>query len=88
MTDQTKVIKDFHILDMGMVVMEYIQSEEFKEPDCKTNVIIASMDSAYAHLKLWRIMNQLGNRVMYHDTDCDIQQLSETMEASHWQILG
>ena len=67
--DQTKVIKDFHIQDMGTVVMEYVQSEEFQEPNCKTNVIIASMCSAYAHLKLWKIMNRLGRRVMYHDTD-------------------
>ena len=52
-----------------MVVMEYVHSEEFQEADCKTNVIIASMCSAYSCLKLWRIMNQLGNRVMYHDTD-------------------
>ena len=29
LTDQTKVIKDFHVLDMGMVVMEYVHSEEF-----------------------------------------------------------
>ena len=57
LTNQTTVIKDFHILDMGMVVMEYVQSEEFQEPNCKTNVIIASMCSAYAYLKLWRIMN-------------------------------
>ena len=27
LTDQTKVIKDFHILDTGTVVMEYVQSE-------------------------------------------------------------
>ena len=69
LTDQTKVIKDFHVLDMGMVVMEYVHSEEFQEVDYKTNVIIASMCSAYSHLKLWRIMNRLGNRVMYYDTD-------------------
>ena len=88
LTDQTKVIKDFHVLDMGIGVMEYVQSEEFQEPNCKTNVIITSMCSAYACLKLWRIMNQLGSRVMYHDRLCDIQQLSRTMEASDWQILG
>ena len=69
LTNETKIINDFHILDMGMVVMEYIKSKEFQEPDCKTNVITASMCSAYAHLKLWRIMNWLGSRVMYHDTD-------------------
>ena len=69
LTNQTKVITDFHVLDTGMVVMEYVHSEEFQEADYKTNVIITSMCSAYSHLKLWRIMNPLGNRVMYHDTD-------------------
>ena len=69
LTNQTKIIKDFHILDTGIVVMEYIHSEDFQEPDCKTNVIIASMCIAYVCLKLWKIMNQLGKRVMYHDTN-------------------
>ena len=61
LTNQTKVIKDFHVLDTAMVVMEYVHSEELQEADCKTNVIITSMCSAYLCLKLWRIMNQLGN---------------------------
>ena len=69
LTDQTKVVKDFHVLDTGIVVMEYVHSEEFQEADYKTNVIITSMCSAYLYLKLWRIINWLGNRVMYHDTD-------------------
>ena len=67
LTNQTKVIKDFHVLDM--VVMEYVHSEEFQEADYKTKIIITSMCSAYSCLKLWRIMNWLGNRIMYHDTD-------------------
>ena len=57
LTDQTKIIKDFHVLNTVIAVVEYIHSEEFQEPDCKTNVIIASMCSAYACLKLWKIMN-------------------------------
>ena len=57
LTDQTKIIKDFHILKMSIVVMAYIHSEEFQEPDCKTNIIITSMCSVYACLKLWKIMN-------------------------------
>ena len=69
LTNQTKVIKDFHVLDTGMVVMEYVHSKEFQEAHCKIDVIIASMCSAYSCLKLWRIMNQLENRVMYDDTD-------------------
>ena len=82
LTDQTKIIKDFHVLDMGIVVMVYVHSKEFQEPDCKTNIIIASMCSAYAHLKLWKIMDRLGKRLS------DICLLSRTMEASHRQVLG
>ena len=43
--------------------MEYKQSEEFKEPSNKTNVIISAFCSAYARIKLWQMMNKLGNRV-------------------------
>ena len=50
LTDQTKIINDFHILDTGIVAMEYVHSKEFQGPDCKTNIIIASMCSAYVHL--------------------------------------
>ena len=28
--------------------------------------------SAYAHIKLWKMMNKLGNCVMYHNTDSNI----------------
>ena len=67
--DVTKVIKNFHVLNNDMIMMEYKQSEEFKELSNKTNVIISAFCSAYAHIKLWQMMNKLGNCVMYHDTD-------------------
>ena len=44
-------------------MMEYKQSDEFKEPSNKTNVIISAFCSAYTHIKLWQMMNKLGN---YH----------------------
>ena len=47
----TKVIKNFHILNSNMIMMEYKQSEEFEEPCNKTNVIISAFCSAYAHIK-------------------------------------
>ena len=65
--DRTKTIKDFHILDEGMVAVEYVKSKEFLEINTNTNVIIALFCTAYAQLKLWNVM--LGNCVIYHDTD-------------------
>ena len=69
LTDQRKVIKDFHVLDEKMVMIEYCTSEEFLQTDIKTNVIIAAFCTSYARLKLWRLMQCLGERVLYHDTD-------------------
>ena len=33
LVDVTKVIKNFHILNNDMIMMEYKQSEEFEEPE-------------------------------------------------------
>ena len=35
LTNQTKVIKDFHILDAGMVVMETFKAKSFKNLTAK-----------------------------------------------------
>ena len=48
LTDRTKMIKDFHILDEGMVAIEYVKSKEFLEINTNTNVIIASFCTTYA----------------------------------------
>ena len=78
--DVTKVIKYFHGLNGDMVTMEYKQIEEFEEPSNKTTAIISAFCSAYAHIKLWKMMNRLGNCVMYHDTNSIIY----TYKSQEW----
>ena len=78
--DVTKVIKNFHILNSDMIMMEYKQGKEFEEPSNKTNVFILAFCSAYAHIKLWKMMNRLGNCVLYHDTDSIIY----TYKSQEW----
>ena len=80
LVDVTKVIKNFHVLNNDMIMMEYKQSEEFEELSNKTNVIILAFCSAYAHIKLWQMMNKLGNHVMYHSTDSIIY----TYKSQEW----
>ena len=69
LSDVRKVVKDFHVIDENMVVLEYCLNNNFIEPDSKTNVVIAAFCTSYARIKLWRLMNKLGERVLYHDTD-------------------
>ena len=78
--DVTKVIKKIHVLNSDMIMMEYKQSEEFEEPSNKTNVIISAFCSAYAHIKLFKMMNRLGKCVMYHNTDSIIY----TYKSGQW----
>ena len=78
--DVTKVIKNFHVLNNDMIMMEYKQSKEFEELSNKTNVIISAFCSAYAHIKLWKMMNRLGNCVLYHDMDSIIY----TYKSQEW----
>ena len=69
LSDVTKVVQDFHVLEGNMVVLEYITNPDLMEADSKTNVNIASFCTSYARLKLWRTLFKLGRRVLYHDTD-------------------
>ena len=78
--DVTKVIKNFHVLNSDTIMMEYKHSEEFEEPCNKTNVIISAFCSTYTHIKLWKMMNRLGNHILYHDTDSIIY----TYKSQEW----
>ena len=78
--DVTKVIKNFHVLNNDMIMKEYKQSEEFEELSNKTNVIILAFCSAYACIKLWKMMNRSSNCVLYHDTDSIIY----TYKSQEW----
>ncbi|MCG8622196.1 MAG: hypothetical protein MJE68_09415, partial [Proteobacteria bacterium] len=42
-----------------------------------TNVVIAAFCTSWARLKLWSVMQRLGKRVLYHDTDSIIFSVKE-----------
>ena len=52
-----------------MVELRYEYNENFVEPNAKTNVVIAAFTTAYARLKLYGVLDQLQERVLYYDTD-------------------
>ena len=81
--DVTKKLSDFHILNPRMMLIEYKQADEFVKVDPKTNVIMAAFCTSYARLHLWKLMNSLGKRVLYHDTDSVIY--TYTSEEGHPQ---
>ena len=68
-TDPSKVISDLHIINDDIIELEYKVAEDFEPLSINTNVTIAAFCTSWARLKLWSIMNRLGSRVLYYDTD-------------------
>ena len=60
---------DFHILSEDMMHLETEDNEHFSKLDLKSNVVISAFTASWARLKLWNVMNLLGERLLYTDTD-------------------
>ena len=51
------------------IEVQYKEKEGFIEQNDKTNIVIAAFTTAYARLKLYELLDQLQERVLYYDTD-------------------
>ena len=69
LTDPGKIIMDFHIMNDDVIQIECKNTEDFECQSFNTNVTIAAFCTSWARLKLWSVMQRLGKRVLYHDTD-------------------
>jgi len=69
MTAPQKKLVDFHILSDDVMHLETEDDESFSEMDLKTNVVISAFTASWARLKLWTVMQKLGDRLLYTDTD-------------------
>ena len=52
-----------------MIEIHYENDENFIAPKSNTNVVIAAFTTAYARLKLYDVLDELKERVLYYDTD-------------------
>ena len=77
LTNPSKRILDFHLINDNVICLDYKNSEDFEPQSINTNVTIASFCTSWARLKLWSVMNKLGKRVLYHDTDSIIFSAKE-----------
>ena len=65
----TYKVSEAWIVNDDTVEVHYTNTEEFIEPDKKTNIVIAAFTTAYARLKLYDLLDLLQERVLYYDTD-------------------
>ena len=65
----SKTMKDFHIISDDMLQLTWEESENMLKEDYQTNVFIAAFTTCWARLKLYSLLETLGERVLYFDTD-------------------
>ena len=67
--DQSVNIKSIDFLNDNLAQIEFNQNDEFVIPSSNTNIFIAIFTTAHARLKLYEALFNLGERVLYYDTD-------------------
>lgn len=69
LTDRTKKVNNFRIINEDYIHLEYEHESKFVPEDMKTNIFLATFTTCWARLKLYDVLDQLGERVLYYDTD-------------------
>ena len=62
-------VADARLVNDETVEVQHRNMEEFEEPNNKVNIVIAAFTTAYARLKLYDLLDQLQEQVLYYDTD-------------------
>ena len=83
LTDYSKKVSNFHVINGNLVVMEYTKKQDFMEVNNRTNVKVATFCTSYARMKLWKLMCSLKGRVLYYDTDSVIYSCTPKVTRPH-----
>ena len=62
-------VTDASFVSDDAIEIRYENKDDFIEPNARTNVVIAPFTTAHARLKLYSVLEQLNERVIYYDTD-------------------
>ena len=69
LTSDAHEVTNVQLINEEVIELYYKQGDAFIEPGLRTNVVIAAFTTASARLKLYDILDKLGDRVLYYDTD-------------------
>ena len=67
-SEETEV-PDIRLVNAETVEVQFKSAWGFEESNDKVNIVIAAFTTAYARLKLYDLLDQLQEQVLYYDTD-------------------
>ena len=62
-------MNDAFLYNEDIIQVSHKRKSDYRNESIDSNVIIASYVTAYARLKLFKVLNKLGKRCLYYDTD-------------------
>ena len=68
-TNPEKEVYNFHIIADDIIQVEWKEEKESQDEDLKTNIFLATFTTCWARLELYKVLDKLGRRVLYFDTD-------------------
>ena len=68
-TDETLIVECMVELGDEELMVSYKSRDPFSDPSAASNVVIAAFVTCQARLKLYDLLDKLGERILYFDTD-------------------
>ena len=88
LTSDQIYVTDVSFVSDDVIQIRYENNDDFVEPNTRTNVVIAAFTTAHARLKLYSVLEQLKERVVYYHTDSVIYTskpgLTKTVKSFGW----
>lgn len=81
-------MRDVFIVSPEMVAIQWKYTNQFAPHDIQTNVFLATFTTCYARLKLYDLLDNLKERVLYFDTDSIVFMTEEGRDPSLGDYLG
>uniref|UniRef100_A0A8D8ZAP4 DNA-directed DNA polymerase n=1 Tax=Cacopsylla melanoneura TaxID=428564 RepID=A0A8D8ZAP4_9HEMI len=86
--DDTLEISSCIFITEDMVQVNYKYHDKYVEDPFSTNIYIATFTTAHARLRLYDMLDKIGNRVVYYDTDSVVHIIDEKNPVQTGCLLG
>lgn len=68
LTSDAVEVQNLRVVNDEVIELHYVHANDFIPPNSKTNVVLAAFTTAHARLKLYSVLENLEERVLYFDT--------------------
>jgi hypothetical protein len=69
LANPTKTLNDWHLLNEDLVRLDFQHTADFIPESNSTNIFLAAFVTSHARMRLYALLELLGDRVLYYDTD-------------------